>query len=96
MGKKLMGMRTFPHANSKRAILDRDREDRTEALEYTTCYPQLRHGKTGAGECPSIYDDVFVFAKWPIKPKKNDHKGQATIRRPYIPESEETGFDSEA
>lgn len=95
MGKKLDGMRTFPHSNSKRAMLNRDREDRAEALEYTTHYPQLRHGRTGAGECPDVYDDVFVYSKWPTKPKENDHKGKATIRRQQIPEPESDDDDSD-
>lgn len=89
MGKKLKGMRTFPHSNSKRALLNRDKEDRAEALEYTTHYPQLRHGRTGAGECPDAYDDVFVYSKWPTKPKENDHKGKETIRHFGDTEDEE-------
>lgn len=89
-------MRTFPHSNSKRALLNRDKEDREEALEYTTNYPQLRHGRTGAGECPNAYDDVFVYSKWPTKPKENDHKGKETIRRQQVQEPESDDEDSDA
>lgn len=32
--------RTFPHSNSKRKQIDRDKEDREEALEYTTDYSE--------------------------------------------------------
>lgn len=44
---KLKGVkfRTFPHSNSKKRQIDKDKEDREEALEYTTDYPQLRNGE---------------------------------------------------
>lgn len=81
--------RTFPHSNSKKRQIDKDKEDREEALEYTTDYPQLRNGGIHGGSCPDIYDDVIVYHKYESKPKKNDHHRDRKTIRKIREESEE-------
>lgn len=84
--------RGFHHANSKRKELSRYDSDREEALEYTDNYPQLRNGKgrSKAGQdTPDVWDDYFIYRKWPVKPRKNDHKGKRSIRKIDQTEDEE-------
>lgn len=81
--QKMMGrgcdflMRSFPHSNSNKKLADRYKEDRDEAMQYTDSFSTLRKGKKNI---PDVYDDEFIYRKYPTKPKKNDHKGKESIR----------------
>lgn len=80
--KNYEGWRTFPHSNSTRKLIVRDKEDREEALLYTTNYRQLRNGNNPNGpESPDLWYDVYVYRKHITKPKEKDHNDRATIRR---------------
>ena len=84
---KLEGVkfRTFPHSNSKKRQIDKDKEDREE----------LRNGGIHGGSCPDVYDDVIVYHKYESKPKKNDHHRDRKTIRKIKEESEEASDDEQ-
>lgn len=73
-------LRTFPHANSYRKIVDRYEEDREDAMEYTDSFSTNRKG--GKRNVPDALDDetTSLVGKYPVKPKKHNKK-RDTIRR---------------
>lgn len=72
--------REVSHANSLRKFADRYKEDREEAMEYTEHFSTNRNG---ARSIPDSWDDRWndQAGKYVTKPKKNNHHGNATIRK---------------
>lgn len=85
--------RGFEHSNSKKKEISKYREFRDEALECgAMSYSTLRNGRgrSGAGQdTPDVWDDYFIYRKWPVKPKCNDHKGRRTIRKAHWEETDD-------
>lgn len=73
-------LRTFPHANSYRKIVDRYEEDREDAREFTDSFSTNRKG--GKRNVPDAWDDeaTSLVGKYPVKPKKHNIK-RDTIRK---------------
>lgn len=74
-------LRSFPHSYSKRKLEERAKQDEQEAREYTTSFVANHHSED---ECPDIYTDTWIesrIKKYKTKPKENDHKGAASIRK---------------
>ena len=75
-------IRTFPHSNSQRKIVDRTKDDNTEN-EYTS--EVFKNRKGGNRNIPNLYDDEFPVMSGKKEPKKDKglrkFKGSETIRK---------------
>lgn len=76
-------VRHVSFSNSSKRAADRYKDDREQALEYTTSFSTLRKG--GVHNIPDLYDDNFIpYKKYETKPKRNNHKNQKSIRKMKI------------
>lgn len=75
-------MRRFEHIFSFKKVIDRTPDDNKEAEEFTA--DKFKNRKGGDFKnFPSLYDDVFIYHKYPTKPKDGTRKfkGSETIRK---------------
>lgn len=83
-------MRTFPHSNSQKKIVDRIKDDNAEN-EFTSETFQNRKG--GLHNIVDAYEDVFPTMDHKKEPKKDKglrkFKGSETIRKLNIEENSE-------
>jgi hypothetical protein len=83
-------MRTFPHSNSQKKIVDRTKDDNAEN-EFTS--EVFKNRKGGLHNIVDAYEDEFPVMSGKKEPKKDKglrkFKGSETIRKLNIEENSE-------